>query len=132
MGLLRTLLKAKERTDLIPIRLAFTALALLPFLSEGIAHSRVPEGQEELEKYQGVVERGLVYLALSQQRSNDINDGRLDGGMYAHALATIVFCEAYGLSGDQRLGACTIGVEISSECTASGRRWMALFTKPAW
>ena len=86
-----------------PNPIGATALALLPFLSEGIAHSRVPEGQEELEKYQGVVERGLVYLALSQQRSNDINDGRLDGGMYAHALATIVFCEAYGLSGDQRL-----------------------------
>ena len=86
-----------------PNPIGATALALLPFLSEGIAHSRVPEGQEELEQYQGVVERGLVYLALSQQRSNDINDGRLDGGMYAHALATIVFCEAYGLSGDERL-----------------------------
>ena len=87
----------------IPNPIGATALALLPFLSEGIAHSRVPEGQEELEQYQEVVERGLVYLALSQQRSNDINDGRLDGGMYAHALATIVFCEAYGLSGDERL-----------------------------
>ena len=86
-----------------PNPIGATALALLPFLSEGIAHSRVPDGQEELQRYQEVVERGLVYLALSQQRSNDINDGRLDGGMYAHALATIVFCEAYGLSGDQRL-----------------------------
>ena len=86
-----------------PNPIGATALALLPFLSEGIAHSRVPDGQEELQQYQEVVERGLVYLALSQQRSNDINDGRLDGGMYAHALATIVFCEAYGLSGDQRL-----------------------------
>jgi len=86
-----------------PNPIGATALALLPFLSEGIAHSRVPDGQEELQQYQEVVERGLVFLALSQQRSNDINDGRLDGGMYAHALATIVFCEAYGLSGDQRL-----------------------------
>ena len=86
-----------------PNPIGATALALLPFLSEGIAHSRVPQGQEELEQYQQVVERGLIFLALSQQRSNDINDGRLDGGTYAHALATIALCEAYGLSGDDRL-----------------------------
>ena len=86
-----------------PNPIGATALALLPFLSEGIAHSRVPQGQEELEQYQQVVERGLIFLALSQQRSNDIDDGRFDGGTYAHALATIALCEAYGLSGDDRL-----------------------------
>jgi len=86
-----------------PNPIGATALALLPFLSEGIAHSRVPQGQDELQQYQQVVERGLIFLALSQQRSNDINDGRLDGGTYAHALATIALCEAYGLSGDDRL-----------------------------
>ena len=78
-----------------------TALALLPFLSEGITHNRMPEGQPELEQYQSVVERGLIYLGQLQQQSGQ--SGELPGGMYAHALATIVFCEAYGISGDERL-----------------------------
>ena len=77
-----------------------TALALLPFLSEGITHNRVPEGQPELEQYRPVVERGLIYLAQVQQQGQS---GELPGGMYAHALATIAFCEAYGISGDERL-----------------------------
>ncbi len=78
-----------------------TALALLPFLSEGITHNRVPEGQPELAQYQSVVERGLLFLGQLQQQGGQ--SGELPGGMYAHALATIVFCEAYGISGDDRL-----------------------------
>lgn len=79
-----------------------TALALLPFLSEGITHVRVPAGQEdELAQYQSVVERGLFFLGTLQQQGGA--SGELPGGMYAHALATIVFCEAYGISADERL-----------------------------
>ncbi|MGA1619510.1 MAG: prenyltransferase/squalene oxidase repeat-containing protein, partial [Pirellulales bacterium] len=77
-----------------------TALALLPFLSEGITHVRVPEGQEdELGQYQSVVERGLLFLG---QQLNPTN-GEFPGQMYAHSLATIVLCEAYGISADKRL-----------------------------
>ena len=77
-----------------------TALALLPFLSEGITHVRVPEGQEdELGQYQSVVERGLLFLG---QQINPTS-GEFPGQMYAHSLATIVLCEAYGISADKRL-----------------------------
>ena len=56
-----------------------------------------------MDSYKKVVENGLVYLARKQIRSKDNKDGYLGGSMYAHALGTIAFCEAYGLSGDNRL-----------------------------
>ena len=44
------------------------------------------------------VERGLSYLMAKQNREGDFG-----GGMYAHGLATIAVCEAYGLTSDPRL-----------------------------
>jgi hypothetical protein len=87
--------------DVPNIPTAATAFGLLPFLSEGVTHKYSPEDQPEA--YKGVVEKGLIYLAQNQVRTGDNNDGNLGGGMYAHALGTIALCEAYGLSGDDRL-----------------------------
>jgi hypothetical protein len=44
------------------------------------------------------VERALNYLILKQGR-----DGNFGGGMYAHGLATIAMCEAYGMTNDPKL-----------------------------
>ncbi len=82
---------------------AGTAFGVLPFLGAGVTHNRAPKSPSELASYQKVVENGLIFLARGQKRSNDDNDGHLGGSMYAHALGTIAFCEAYGLSGDDRL-----------------------------
>ncbi|NLS98227.1 MAG: terpene cyclase/mutase family protein [Planctomycetaceae bacterium] len=82
---------------------AGTAFGVLPFLGAGVTHNRAPKSPPELAAYQKVVENGLIFLARGQKRSNDDKDGHLGGSMYAHALGTIAFCEAYGLSGDDRL-----------------------------
>jgi hypothetical protein len=75
---------------------AATAMALLPFLAAGETHkSKGP--------YQQTVGRGLAWL-IKQQRS----DGDLSGGcmqpMYAHGLATLALCEAYGMTRDEHVG----------------------------
>lgn len=78
---------------------AATAFGLLPFLGAGVAHNRAPEEPAELADYQDVVKRGLKFLGTKMVISKEaIKDGTLDSNMYAHALATIVVCEAYGLS----------------------------------
>lgn len=85
---------------------AGTAFGVLPFLGAGVTHNRAPKDPPELAGYQKTVEKGLVFLARSQIRGKDAKDkqdGYLGGGMYAHALGTIALCEAYGLSGDERL-----------------------------
>lgn len=82
---------------------AATALGILPFLGEGITHKRAPKEPAEFASYTSVVERGLVFLASKQTRAKGSNDGFFGGSMYAHCLATIAFCEAYGLSRDERV-----------------------------
>ena len=81
---------------------AATAFGILPFLGAGVTHNRAPSHPPELAQYQKVVERGLVFLARNQVRSKDRKDGYLDGGIYAHTLATMALCEAYGLSVEDR------------------------------
>jgi hypothetical protein len=72
--------------------IAATAFGLLPLLGAGETH-RKKDGV-----YSKNVERALTYLMLKQSR-----DGNFGGGMYAHGLATIAMCEAYGLTSDPKL-----------------------------
>jgi hypothetical protein len=73
---------------------AGTAMGLLPFLAAGQTHkSKGP--------YAKSVNGGLTFLMRQQNQ-----DGNLAGGsytMYAHGLATIALCEAYGLSKDTHI-----------------------------
>jgi hypothetical protein len=75
---------------------AATAMGLLPFLAAGQTH-------KSKGAYQQTVAKGLTWL-IKQQRP----DGDLAGGcpqpMYAHGLATIALCEAYGMSRDEHVG----------------------------
>jgi hypothetical protein len=78
--------------------IAGTAFGLLPFLGAGKTHKPgPPEGKEEIN-YQKTVEAALRYLLNKQDREGDFG-----GGMYAHGLATIAVCEAYGLTSDPQL-----------------------------
>ena len=85
---------------------AGTAFGVLPFLGAGVTHNRAPDEPSELAKYKPVVQNALTFLAKQQVRGKDAKDkqdGSLDKNMYAHTLGTIAFCEAYGLSADERL-----------------------------
>jgi hypothetical protein len=74
---------------------AGTAFGLLPLLGAGQTHKG---GGKNASAYAKNVERALKYLMLKQS-----SDGNFGGGMYAHGLATIAICEAYGLTSDPAL-----------------------------
>ena len=57
----------------------------------------IVEGQ-----YTTAVFNGLRWLTYQQGRDGDLR-GEGGGRMYAHGMAAIVLCEAYGLTGDSRL-----------------------------
>jgi hypothetical protein len=78
--------------------IAGTAFGLLPFLGAGETHKPPSPGAKKSVNYQKVVETGLRYLMSKQTR-----DGEFPGGMYAHGLAAITMCEAYGLTSDPLL-----------------------------
>ncbi len=71
-----------------------TGLALLALLGDGQTHRQ--------GDYRDVVDRGLYYLkahAIKTPHGIDLQEGT----MYAHGIATLALCEAYGLTQDQSL-----------------------------
>src|SRR5262249_43734353 len=76
--------------------IAGTAFGLLPLLGAGYTH--LPGTREQPNPYEKTVRRGLDYLLRKQAKTGD-----LGGGMYAHGLAGLALCEAYGLTRDARL-----------------------------
>lgn len=73
-----------------------TALALLPFLGAGITHK--PAGKGRGPDYSKTVNAGLRWMVSKQGK-----DGSFDREVYSHGIATIVLCEAYGLTSDPML-----------------------------
>ncbi|HZZ81313.1 MAG TPA: prenyltransferase/squalene oxidase repeat-containing protein [Gemmataceae bacterium] len=77
--------------------IAGTALGLLPFLAAGKTHLPSSKTKNKApNEYDKVVDKGLKFLI----RSQDKQSGYFGSSMYAHGLATIAMCEAYGLSQD--------------------------------
>ena len=74
--------------------IAGTAFGLLPLLGAGKTHKAGKDND-----YDKPVEKALLYLIRKQDRKT----GNFGGGMYAHGLATIAMCEAYGLTQDPAL-----------------------------
>jgi len=82
--------KCPDPGRLAEARAAATAMGVLPFLGAGQTN--------QVGKYQKTVAAGLIYLIRNMRVSPD--GGRLNhmgGRMYAHGLATIALCEAYGM-----------------------------------
>jgi hypothetical protein len=73
---------------------AGTAFGLLPLLGAGKTHKAAKDNE-----FDKPVEKALLWLIRKQNRTS----GNLGGGMYAHGLATIALCEAYGLTQDPSL-----------------------------
>jgi hypothetical protein len=78
--------------------IAATAFGLLPLLGAGQTHK--PAAGEKHTMYTKNVEKALKYLILKQNSQGDFGNG-----MYAHGLASIAMCEAYGLTSDPTLKA---------------------------
>ena len=75
---------------------AATAMALLPFLAAGQTHRT--QGP-----YQKTISKGIAWLIKHQRHNGDLSMGA-NQPMYAHGLATIALCEAYGLTRDSAVG----------------------------
>jgi len=96
---------------------AGTALGLLPLLAAGKTHKPAKDNA-----YDKVVDKGLKFLI----RSQDQKTGFFGGSMYAHGLASICMCEAYGLSQDpalRRPAQLAINLLVNSQHDGGGWRY---------
>jgi hypothetical protein len=77
--------------------IAATGFGLLPFLAGGFTHK--PSKDAKQVDYSKTVKAGLDFL-IAKQAAN----GNFGGDtMYAHGVATIAICEAYGMTSDPML-----------------------------
>jgi len=73
-----------------------TGLALLAFLGAGHTHQH--------GDYQATVTRGLSFLMRSQRSDGNLaGNAKLFARMYCHGMASFALCEAYAITGDERL-----------------------------
>ncbi len=77
--------------------IAGTAFGLLPLLGAGYTHLKAKNSEDN--PFDKPIEKALWFLMGKQDKKT----GNFGGGMYAHGLATIAMCEAYGLSQDPAL-----------------------------
>lgn len=98
---------------------AATSLALLPFLGAGQTHL--------VGTYQNTVAQGLRWLLEQQDGSGDLRaNSEGNAGMYAHGQGAIVLCEAYFMTGDERLRApaqAAIDFIVAAQHSAGGWRY---------
>jgi hypothetical protein len=99
--------------------IAGTGLALLPFLAHGLTHKAEP-GPGVEKDYVTAVQKGLNYLKSQQKWPS----GLISNNAYAHALATIALCEAFGMTQDPDLKKpAQFAVNHILECQHDGGGW---------
>jgi hypothetical protein len=81
---------------------AGTAFGLLPFLAAGQTH-KSPRKAQQVDYSKGI--KAALFWLIARQSKSGGDRGSYGGGMYAHGLATIAMCEAYGLTSDPTLKA---------------------------
>lgn len=75
---------------------AATGLALLSYLGAGYTHRQ--------EKHRAAVDKGLRWLMEHQRPDGDLYTGGASfAWLYSHGIASIVLCEAYGMTRDPQL-----------------------------
>ena len=79
-------------TEYTDARAAATGLALMPFLGAGQTHKN--------GKYKKVVNTGLTFLVSQMGAKGNFTKG---SNMYSHGIASIVLCEAFAMTKDNRL-----------------------------
>jgi hypothetical protein len=101
--------------------IAGTAFGLLPFLGAGYTHKAAKNAKTN--PYEKPIEKALLYLIRKQDKRTGFFGG---GPHYAHALASIAICEAYGLSQDPALkvpAQRAINYLVTSQHSAGGWRY---------
>lgn len=101
-----------------PNDIAGTAFGLLPLLAAGKTHKASKDNKD----FDKPVEKGLLYLIRKQNK----RDGNFGGGMYAHGLASIAMCEAYGMTQDpalRRPAQMAVNYIVKAQHSAGGWRY---------
>ena len=76
-----------------------TALAALAFVGAGHTHVAA-RGADGPTEHADIVRKAIDWLLAGQKEDGDL---RRTGQMYDHCLATMVLCESYSMTGDERL-----------------------------
>jgi hypothetical protein len=85
---------------------AATGLAILPFLAAGYTHkpplaTDKDKDKKEKKEYTALVQRGITWLSGKQQSNGKFNMPGVTN--YTQGIATIVFCELYGMTKDPNI-----------------------------
>jgi hypothetical protein len=78
-----------------------TSLAALAFIGAGHTHAPA-RGSDRTGPHADNVRRAIDWLLANQKPDGDLRQG---GQMYDHCLATMVLCESFSMTGDERLAA---------------------------
>lgn len=101
---------------------AGTALGLLPLLAAGKTHKPAKDNP-----YDKPIEKGLAFLLRRMDKKTGfMGEKGAHHGSYGHGLATIVLCEAYGLTQDSNLrrpAQAAINYIITAQHEAGGWRY---------
>jgi len=98
--------------------IAGTAFGLLPLLGAGYTHLKSKNSTDN--PFDKPIEKALWFLMSKQDKKT----GNFGGGMYAHGLATIAICEAYGLSQDPALRKpAQMAINYILQCQHDGGGW---------
>jgi hypothetical protein len=104
--------------------IAGTAFGLLPLLGAGYTHKA---DKPRKNSYRGIVLLGLQFLMRKQNQRTGTFAGSVGAGaMYAHGLATIALCEAYGMTKDpalQRSAQAAVNYLVRAQHPAGGWRY---------
>lgn len=96
-----------------------TGLALLAFLGAGQTH-------KDRCVYQKTVSKGIAWLIKHQAADGDLSFGS-SSRMYAHGIATLALCEAFGMTKDNYVGAAAAKglrfIELAQNPTTGGWRY---------
>jgi len=76
-----------------------TALAALAFVGAGHTHVAA-RGADGPTEHAETVRKAIDWLIEGQKKDGDL---RQSGQMYGHSLATMLLCESYSMTGDERL-----------------------------
>ncbi len=88
----------QPRSDVWNDREGHTALAVLPFLAEGIGHDPERIHQQEHAEYADVVKKALFHLARAQVTAAGAESGRVGSTLQAQIFSLTAFAEAAALT----------------------------------
>ncbi len=99
---------------------AATGMGLLPFLAAGQTHTA--PFNKDTNKYKVNVTEAIKFLLALQAKTGG---GRFSDNAYAHAIATVALCEAFGMTNDKSLlkKPCQVAIDAIQDAQGPNGSW---------